>query len=286
MLPNSTLLKPPRGEQRNLLFTAVLTVSIIMVFGVLIGSGQESVDNEVSYPIVQVEEENVIEAPQNLLFETPIMEPPYVPVMKPYEISKVGDIWHAQEPRSYITPENDWVRYYASRLYIDYDGRLRYKEKPIPLLSDTKGNVILWTDEPFMNNYIYDNDQFNYPPNGDVWVTPDYYLTHGMKDDCDGWMVTVTSLMLSGEISVRDNEQFVKKVIPVKAVLGYMDGFRDGWVEYQVYGTTFVSTTALAQYGIKNEKIPITEFVDMKNKTGVKPVFEFTDNRFEKYYSW
>lgn len=286
MSPNSTLLKPPRGEQRNLLFTAVLTVSIILVFGILPGTGQKSAGTEVSYPVLQVAEETVIEASPEPLFENTIPEPSYIPVMKPYEISKDNDIWHAQEPISYITPENEWVRYYASQLYIDYDGRIRYKDKSIPLLTDSKGNVILWTDEPFTNNYIPDNEQFNYPPNGDVWVTPDYYLANGMNDDCDGWMVAVTSMMLSGEMSVKENGQFMKKVIPAKAVLGYMGGYRDGWVEYNVYGKTFVSTTALTQYGIGNEKISTTEFVEIKDKAGIKPVFEFTNNRFGKYYAW
>ncbi len=49
---------------------------------------------------------------------------------------------------------------------------------------------------------------------------------------------------VSGEMSVKENGQFVRTVIPAKAVLGYMSGNRDGWSEYQVYGKTFLTTTS------------------------------------------
>ncbi len=214
-------------------------------------------------------------------------KPSYMPLLRPYLIDRNHDIWHAQDPSSYITPDNAWVKYYASLLYIDYDGRIRYKNRSIPLVADTKGNVLYWTDEPFVNNYVSDDEQFNFPPNGDVWVMPDYYLTHGMRDDCDGWMVTVTSLMLSGEMSVRENGSFVKKIIPAKAVLGYMGGYRDGWTEYQVYGKTFLTTTSLASAGFDiAEKKSSTEFVEKSNKKTATPVFEFTDTHFGDYKTW
>lgn len=214
-------------------------------------------------------------------------KPSYIPVLRSYIIDKTHDIWHAQDPVSYIGSDNEWVKYYASLLYIDDDGRIRYMNRPIPLIVDSEDNVLSWTDEPFVNNYISDNEQFHYPPNGDMWVMPDYYLTHGMQDDCDGWMVTVTSLMLSGEISIRENGTFVKKLVPAKAVLGYMAGNRDGWVEYQVYGKTFITTTSSVNTGIDGtERISATEFVEKKNKTTAKPVFEFNDSYFGNYKAW
>lgn len=217
--------------------------------------------------------------------ETPYPEPAYTPPMRPYQINKDHDIWHASDPASYITPDNEWVKYYASKLYIDHDGRLRYKDRPVPLIVDTRGNVLQWTDETFLNSYVSDDDQFHFPPNADVWVMPEYYLTHGMKDDCDGWMVTVTSMMQSGELSVKDNSSFVKTVIPSKAVLGYMGGNRDGWTEYKAYGKTFLTTTALISAG-SDVKQSVTEFVEKKERKLVRPVFEIDSQHFGDYKEW
>ena len=51
---------------------------------------------------------------------------------------------------------------------------------PITAYQDEKGNILGWTDEPFLNNYVSDNDLFNYPANADLWQNADYYLSHGM----------------------------------------------------------------------------------------------------------
>ncbi len=285
--PNFTLLKPPVGEQMKLLPTIVLILSVMLTSEMLLVSGQSAKDttNVQGEEDITFSYENV-QAPIPLPTETPYPKPNYnyVPILKPYVINKDHDIWHPQDAQAYITPDNEWVKYYASLLYIDYDGRIRYKNRTTPLVVDAKGNVLSWTDEPFVNNYVSDNEQFNYPPDADMWVLPEYYLTNGMRDDCDGWMVTVTSLMLSGEMSVRNNETFVKKFIPAKAVLGYMGGYRDGWTEYQVYGKTFLTTTAMVNSGISGiEKKSSTEFVEKKNKTTAVPIFEFTNNYFGKY---
>ncbi len=216
---------------------------------------------------------------------TPYPKPAYKPEFRPYRINKEHDIWHAQEPMSYITPQNGWVRYYASQLYIDYDGRIRYKNTKVPWLSSEDGRIVLWIDKPFINNYQSDDDQFNYNLDVDVWVTPDYYLTNGMSDDCDGWAVTVVSLLLSGELSVKQNEYFIKQIIPAKVVLGYVSNYRDAWVEYNVYNKTFYTSTSLVNIGIDGkEKASSTTFMERNNKT-LMPVFEFTDEYFGKYKS-
>ena len=266
----------------NLLTAPLLILSAIVALE-FAGGYQADEGINITVPVSQVPVPAIILAPA----ETPYLKPSNTPVIRPYIIDKDHDIWHAKDPGSYITPHNDWVKYYASQLYIDYDGRLRYKNKPIPLMIDTKGNVLSRVDQPFLNNYISDEEQFHFPPNGDVWVMPDYYLTNGMQDDCDGWMVTVTSLMLSGELSSRENESFVKKVIPTKAVLGYMGGIRDGWVEYQAYGKLFLTSTALVNTGINGgEKRSASEFIENKDKTTARPVFEFTDKYFCEYRAW
>ncbi len=280
----------------NLFTASVLILSGIMTVEVMFAGGHSQavegpniilpepelpvmIASEVSPPVPDPEP-GEIPSP-----ETQYPEPTYTPALRQYQINKDHDIWHANDPSSYITPDNEWVKYYASKLYIDYDGRLRYKNKPVPLRVDTKGNVLQWTDEPFINSYVSDDEQFNFPPNADVWVMPEYYLTHGMKDDCDGWMVTVTSMMQSGELSIKENSSFVKKVIPSKAVLGYMGSSRDGWSEYKAYNKTFLTTTALVSAGF-NEKRSATEFIEKKDKTTARPVFEIDSKHFGDYKAW
>lgn len=216
--------------------------------------------------------------------ETPYPEPDHKPALRPYRINKDHDIWHAEDPISYITPQNGWVRYQASQLYIDYDGRIRYKNIRIPWVTGEDGRVISWVDKPFLNNYQSDDVRFNYPANGDMWVMPDYYLTSGMSDDCDGWAVTVASLLLSGELSVKQNGYFIKQIIPAKVVLGYVDNYRDAWVEYKAYNKTFYTSTSWVNTGPDEKgKISSTEFIERKNKTTARPVFEFTDKYFGEY---
>ncbi|HWR26743.1 MAG TPA: hypothetical protein VN316_02590 [candidate division Zixibacteria bacterium] len=221
-----------------------------------------------------------LEAPVELSYP----KPGQMPAQRSYQINKNHDIWHAEEPASYITPQNEWVKYYASLLYINYDGRIRYKYIKVPWLTDKDGNVISWINRPFLNNYVSDDVQFDHPPNSDMWVMPDYYLTNGMSDDCDGWAVTVASMLQSGELSVLQNQTFIKKIIPAKVVLGYVGGYRDAWVEYKAYDKDFFTSTSLVNSGLDGkEKISSTEFTERKNKASAIPVFEFTDKHFGEY---
>ncbi|MDL5503128.1 MAG: hypothetical protein QSU88_07925, partial [Candidatus Methanoperedens sp.] len=96
---------------------------------------------------------------------------------------------------------------------------------------------------------------------------------------------TVTSLMQSGEISVKENSSYIKKVIPSKAVLGYMGQYRDGWTEYKAYNKTFLTTTALMNAGF-NDKKSATEFIEKKDKLIAQPVFEFDNKHFGDYKAW
>jgi hypothetical protein len=283
--------RPPLERAMNLLNASVLILSGLLVLQVIfVGAQSKAVEGaNIVIPETEIPAMKAEIIPLHAIalepMEVTYPEPTTTPTMRPYQINKDHDIWHASDPASYIEPDNEWVKYFASKLYIDYDGRLRYKNKTVPLRVDTKGNILQWTDEPFLNTYVSDNDQFHYPPNEDVWVMPQYYLTHGMKDDCDGWMVTVTSMMQSGELSIKENSSFVKKVIPSKAVLGYMGGYRDGWTEYKAYGKTYLTTTALVSPGF-NEKRSATEFIEKKDKTTARPVFEFDNKHFGNYKQW
>ncbi len=261
----------------SLLTAVVIILSVILTSGMVVAAEQNADNTNI-----------VLNGDVQSQPPSPYSKPDHISSLKPYIIDKSNDIWHAKDPSSYITPDNDWVKFYASQLYIDYDGRIRYKNMPIPLFVDTKGNVLSWTDEPFVNNYITLKDYFGYElPNNDYWMMPDYYLYNGQRGICSGWSLAVTSMMLSGEMSVKENGQFIKQVIPAKAVLGYMNGKRDGWSEYQVYGKIFLTTTSLVNSGIDGtEKLTSTEFVEKKDKTTAKPVFEFTDKNFGKYKPW
>ncbi|MCZ7400008.1 MAG: hypothetical protein O8C62_10110 [Candidatus Methanoperedens sp.] len=261
----------------SLLTAVVIILSVILIPGMAVAA--EQIDENTNI---------VLNGDVQSQSPTSYSKPDLIPSLKPYIIDKSTDIWHAEDPGSYITPDNDWVKFYASQLYIDYDGRIRYKNRPIPLFVDIKGNVLSWTDEPFVNNYVTLKDYFGYElPNNDYWMMPDYYLYNGQRGICSGWSLAVTSMILSGEMSVKENGQFIKQVIPAKAVLGYINGNRDGWSEYQVYGKTFMTTTSLLNTGIDGtEKLTSTEFVEKKDKTTAKPVFEFTDKNFGNYKAW
>lgn len=203
--------------------------------------------------------------------------------LRPYIINKNHDIWHAEDPASYITPDNPVVKEMAEKLYIDDDGRLKYKNVQVPLVIDEKGNVLQWIDKTFKNNYVSDDVQFNYPPNGDYWLNADYYLTHGMKGDCADWMIAVTGMLLSGEMSIKQDGSFKKQKIPGKAVMGYAGGIRDNWVEYKVHNKTFFTGTGLKldRYG---KSLSITVFEEKGDY--LKPIFEFDEKHFGEYRQW
>jgi hypothetical protein len=218
--------------------------------------------------------------------ETPYPKPTYIPTLRSYDVDKNHDIWYAKDPGSYVTPDNEWVKYYANQLYIDNDSRIRYINKSIPWLVDSNGSVLLWTDEPFLNNYTFDiyKETYGYVDKDNVpWLMPDFYLTHGNIGVCSAWANTVTSLMLSGKMSIEYNGTFIRQIIPAKVVLGYTkSGLRDAWVEYQVHNETYVTTTALMKYGLYNENLQSVTTYDLKKDMMITPDFEYTNNYFRK----
>lgn len=203
--------------------------------------------------------------------------------LRPYIINKDHDIWHAEDPASYITPDDPVVKKMAEKLYVDDEGLIKNKNVQVPLVIDEKGNVFQWIDESFKNNYMSDDIQFNHPPDGDYWANADYYLTHGMKGDCDEWMIAVMSMFLSGEMSIKKDGSFMKQKIPAKAVLGYAHGIRDNWVEYKVHNKTFFTSTG-SKIDRNGRSVSITIFSEKDGQ--LKPIFEFDDIHFEKYSQW
>jgi hypothetical protein len=212
-------------------------------------------------------------------------KPTSVPSLREYDISKDSniDMWHAEDPESYIITNDEWVSRVASQLYIESSGRIRYKNTPVPWYENENGNVLKWIDEPFVNNYITDNELFNYPANADLWQNADYYLSHGFKGDCEDWAIAVTSMMLSGEISIEENGSYVRQVIPAKVVMGTSGGEFDAWIEYSVFGKRYISSTGkLFNQGTGKDE-SITTFHPEGDWEGFSPIYQFTDKYFKKY---
>jgi len=93
-------------------------------------------------------------------------KPIYTPTLRVYEIDKSSDIWHAKDSSSYITPNNEWVKYYAN--------------------NDLSVGIIYRTDD----------DMYNYPPNGDVWQNADYTL-YIMQGDCEDIAIVDASIKIA-----------------------------------------------------------------------------------------
>lgn len=114
------------------------------------------------------------------------------PSLRPYIISKEDDFWHAQDPSSYITPENEWIQYYAK------------------------------SDIPF--GIIYRTDESMYPdnPNKDVWQNADYTLLKGYGDCEDIAIVEVSIDIAKGKKAI---------VVGGYLTLDNGERIRDFWVE-------------------------------------------------------
>ena len=234
-----------------------------------------------------VTEKRVVDIPMPDIIPAGIIypEPKNVPSLRKFEINKDSDhkIWSAKDPKSYITPHNEWVLHVASQLYVDKDGRIRYKNRPVPWVVSYKGNVISWTDKPFYNSYVSDDELFNFPPNGDLWQNADYYLSHGEKGDCEDWSIAITSMMLSGEISIKENGSYVRQVIPAKVVMGNSGGNKDAWTEYSVYGSRYISSTGVEFDRSIGKVVSITTFHPMHEWDTFVPIYQFTDKYFGYY---
>ncbi len=278
----------------NKIITVTIILALILVSGLARTSGVDTAQpvKTIAEPGTQIIKDVIssIPVPTPTPAETPHPMPTYAPSLRAFEINTEHDIWHARDPSSYITPENEWVRYFASQLYLDYDGRLKYINQKVPLLRDKGGQIVLWTNETFANNYVYDWEQFGTGARGglandDYWINPDYYLAHGMKGDCEDWSLAVTSLMLSGEMSVWQDKKLIKQVIPAKTVLGYVGNLRDVWTEYRVYGKTWITNTARrTNPETGDERFSSTIFIE--KDTQFQPVFEFTNEYFGGYKRW
>jgi len=144
--------------------------------------------------------------------EPPYPKPSYTPTLRKYEINKNDDIWHAQDPSSYITPNNEWVQYYAKKSLLNISITLNYKK---------------------------DSDMYPDDINKDMWQNVDYtaYMEQG---DCEDLSMLWVSMHIANG----------NKAIVVGGYLEDEQGkrIRDFWYEYiSEYGhfTKVVSGSAI-----------------------------------------
>lgn len=106
--------------------------------------------------------------------KTPVPQqtPDYIPTLRPYQINKENNIWHAQDPSSYVMPSNKWVRYYA--------------------LEQEKYRAGEYSDYPQIN-YISDNIAYPLNIDKDVWQNPDYTL-YMRQGDCEDIAIAWVSM--------------------------------------------------------------------------------------------
>lgn len=209
-------------------FTTIITLSLIVFFGFVLASPQPQITiskipataNATSQKLL-----NNVTNFTNKLIETPSLEkskkPPYIPTLRQYRINKDSELWHAQDPSSYITPDNEWVRYYANRT----------NEVQVQYLQD-KDNT----------NYPLSDTTFrDYNGNFDYWQNADFTL-YTMIGDCEDESIVWVSIYRA----------LGYKAMVIAGELWFDDGSsnnRDYWVEWA------------GKDGVKNVKFiaPITK---------------------------
>lgn len=210
------------------------------------------------------------------------------PTLRDCNMNTKPNYWRPENPTSYIIPDNRWVKYYASQLYVSPDGKIRYKDQKVAASVDTDGTVLAWKDKLFKGEYVPDSVQFKdksfQPPDKiDYYTNPDYYLFNSRKGDCEDYATAVCSMLLSGEVSIQNADNlFVKQFVPAKVVMGWCGGERHTWVEYMAYDTVFACDCGVNAHTGKS----VTKYTtkdEMYNYWDFKPVYEYNDVIFREY---
>lgn len=143
----------------------------------------------------------------------PSPEPSYTPTLLPIDCyNKNDEIWHPCSPSAYITPENEWVKYYANKV---------------------KNN------EPISLYYKTDKELYPSVPNDDMWQNADY-TAYTQQGDCEDLSILWVSI----------HRSLGHKSVVVGGYLedGQGKRTRDFWYEYiDEYGhfTRIVSESAM-----------------------------------------
>ena len=112
---------------------------------------------------------------------------------------------------NYISPDNIVVRNFARNVTLVKVSKIQY------YLYYTNGSLVVF-------HAVSDQQQFHRP---DYPQNPDYFLTHGMRGDCEDIAICVVSLLQA-------------KGYNASLVLGYKLGKCHAWVELRLNGTLYV----------------------------------------------
>lgn len=194
---------PKRGTKKD--SNGFVTILLILLLLVLVGTildvgnglptGEYYEQNAITSNEVGVRATPSLPAISSMSTETPSPvpqpTPDDIPTLRPYQINKEHDIWHAQDPSSYIIPSNEWVRYFA--------------------LEQQKYRAGEYSNYPQID-YIPDNIAYPLNIDKDIWQNPDYTLYIG-QGDCEdisiAWVSMHRSLghkamVVAGEIWFND----------------------------------------------------------------------------------
>ena len=135
----------------------------------------------IEYPTIQGIVNNSLismnDHPENIdiLIEMPKFETDLKPMGK---LNRNNHILYPKDASSYMIPGNDVVKWYAENTVLTDDA----------LLWKHNGSAVEF-------KYQTDNNLFNYPPDGDMWQNPDYYLANGAIGDCEDFSLAFASIL-------------------------------------------------------------------------------------------
>lgn len=170
----------------------------------------------------------------------------------------LGSCW----PQKYIMPNNEVVQFISSLMIIDEKGKLLWKGCPLKECGI------------FTNVYVSDNEQFNYPPDEDYWINPDYYFLNGFKGDCEDSAFAVASVLES-------------KDIRTKIIMGFtgQGSVRDFAVEYKINGTYYRYYGGV-YYEVGYGKQEDVGFVKRDQRVDFVPSLMFDKNTYYEDYTY
>lgn len=125
---------------------------------------------EVIFLVCLISSSNIVNAN---IFKQEIEEMPVSEYIRPYNISKTNEIFHAVNGSSYIDPNNEVVQWYVLNTNLTTTG-----------LYYLNGEQVLPIYQPD-DNYI----------NKDYWMNADYYLSHNLIGDCEDYAIGIASIL-------------------------------------------------------------------------------------------
>lgn len=183
------------------------------------------VDYFVTQQVIPATSDAISVSPAPVIATTPL-PPASIPKLRPYDIDKSSEIWHAKDPSSYITPDNEWVKYYAN---------------------------LLKNNESIELYYRTDKEMYPDAPNEDVWQNADYTL-YSQQGDCEDLAIAWVSIFRA----------YGMKAVVVGGYLEDKTGkwVPDFWVEYVFDGKKKQKIVSESAFGEEYKLIPKYMFND------------------------